>query len=137
MHLYFTPYEGAKVQPRWTVRQGIATSGVQLKGVEIAASSEGGVTELEFKLPWANFPGFAPKAGAVIGIDAELCNGDGGARLDRTFAYGSPLSVHSSRLDIPQCFSTDSVKASSQPDRMAGKPPRKRKLRRNSRHKRL
>jgi hypothetical protein len=93
VHLFFTAFEGNKVQPRWTVRQGIATSGVQLKGVEIAGSSEGGVWELEFKLPWANFPDFAPKTGALIALDAELCSGDGKERVDRTFAYGSPLSV--------------------------------------------
>jgi hypothetical protein len=93
VHLYFTPFEGAKVQPRWSVRQGIATSGVQLKGVEIAGSLEAGFYELEFKLPWANFPEFVPRPGAVIALDAELCSGDGERRVDRTFAYGSPLSV--------------------------------------------
>ncbi len=93
IHLYYTAFEGARVQPRWAMRQGIATSDAQLKGVEIAGSSEGGITEVEFKLPWANFPGFAPKPGAVIAVDAELCSGDGGGRTDRTFAYGSPLSV--------------------------------------------
>src|SRR5262249_3988962 len=45
------------------------------------------------KIPWKNFPGFKPKAGALLALDAELCSGDGGARTDRTFAYGSPLSV--------------------------------------------
>ncbi len=49
--------------------------------------------ELELKIPWRNFPGFAPKLGALIGVDAELCAGDGGLRTDRTFSYGSPLSV--------------------------------------------
>jgi hypothetical protein len=93
IHLFFTPFEGEKVQPRWAVRQGIATSDVQLRGVEIAASSENGVYELEFKLPWANFPDFTPRPGAVIALDGELCSGDGGGRTDRTFAYGSPLSV--------------------------------------------
>jgi Carbohydrate family 9 binding domain-like len=93
VHLFFTAFEGNKLAPRWSVRQGIATSGIQLKGVEIAGSSEGGVWELEFKLPWANFPDFAPKLGALIALDAELCSGDGAGRVDRTFAYGSPLSV--------------------------------------------
>ncbi len=111
VHLFFTPFEGNKVQPRWTVRQGIATSGVQLKGVEIASSSEGGVTEVEFKLPWANFPGFAPKPGAVIAVDAELCSGDGGNRVDRTFAYGSPLSVQQpaslGKVELVNAFSPE------------------------------
>jgi len=93
VHLFYTGFEKDRVVPRWMVRPGIATSGVKLGGVEIAASSEGGVTEVEFKLPWANFPDFAAKAGAPIGLDAELCSGDGAGRTDRTFAYGSPLSV--------------------------------------------
>jgi Carbohydrate family 9 binding domain-like len=93
MHLYFTAFEGMKVLPRWSVRKGIASSDVQLIGVEIAASTEGGVTELEFKIPWANFPEFTPKPGALIALDAELCSSDGAARTDRTFTFGSPLSV--------------------------------------------
>ena len=93
VHLFFTAFEKAEVRPRWAVRQGIATSNVQLRGVEIAGSSEGGVTEVEFKIPWANFPEFVPRAGSVLALDAELCSGDGAARVDRTFAYGSPLSV--------------------------------------------
>jgi len=93
IHLHYTAFEKDKVAPRWAVRQGIATSDTKLEGVQMGTTAEGGQYELEFKLPWANFPGFAPKAGAVIGLDAELCNGDGGARTDRTFAYGSPLSV--------------------------------------------
>ena len=40
--------------------------------------------EVEFKLPWANFPDFTPKLGAVLALDAELCSGDGGERTDRT-----------------------------------------------------
>jgi Carbohydrate family 9 binding domain-like len=111
VHLFFTPFEGAKVQPRWAVRQGIATSGVQLKGVEIAASSEGGVTELEFKLPWANFPDFVPRLGAAIALDAELCSGDGAGRVDRTFAYGSPLSVQQpaslGKVELVESFSPE------------------------------
>jgi hypothetical protein len=49
--------------------------------------------EVEFKLPWKNFPNFSPRAGEVIAVDAELCYSDGGQRSDRYFAYGSPLSV--------------------------------------------
>jgi hypothetical protein len=29
----------------------------------------------------------------VLALDAELCSGDGKRRTDRTFSYGSPLSV--------------------------------------------
>jgi hypothetical protein len=49
--------------------------------------------EVEFKLPWSNFPGFKAAANIVIALDAELCYSDGGPRLFRSFAYGSPLSV--------------------------------------------
>jgi hypothetical protein len=61
--------------------------------VEIAATTSDWGYELEFKLPWINFPKFNAKLGALIALDAELCSGDGGPRTDRTFAYGSPLSV--------------------------------------------
>lgn len=93
IHLFFSPFEGTEVKPRWVMRQGIATSDTVLKGVEIAATASDWGYEVEFKIPWANFPGFEAKPGALIALDAELCSGDGGGRTDRTFAYGSPLSV--------------------------------------------
>lgn len=93
VHLYFTAFDKDKIGPRWTVRRGIATSDVKLDGVEIAAASDGTSYTLEFKLPWRNFPDFKPGLGALIALDSELCFGDGAARTDRTFAYGSPLSV--------------------------------------------
>ena len=93
IHLFFSPFEGNEVKPRWVIRPGIATSNTVLKGVEIAATAEDWGYEVEFKIPWANFPNFEARAGALIALDAELCSGDGGGRTDRTFAYGSPLSV--------------------------------------------
>jgi len=93
IHFFFSPFQGKEVRPRWVIRQGIATSDTVLKGVEIAATNGSDRYEVEFKLPWSNFPDFKPKPGAVLAIDAELCSGDGGTRTDRTFAYGSPLSV--------------------------------------------
>lgn len=93
IHFYFTPFEGEQVKPRWSMRGGIATSATRLEGVEIAATRTKESYELEFKLPWSNFPGFTPKLGVVLALDAELCSSDGKKRLDRTFAYGSPLSV--------------------------------------------
>jgi hypothetical protein len=93
IHLFFTPFEGSALKPRWEMRGGIATSGTVLEGVEIAATVERWGYEVEFKVPWANFSDFAARQGALIAIDVELCSGDGGARTDRTFAYGSPLSV--------------------------------------------
>jgi hypothetical protein len=111
IHLFLTSFDKADIKPRWSVRHGIATSGVQLKGVEIAARSEGGVSDLEFKLPWANFPDFAPKLGALIALDAELCSGDGGGRVDRTFAFGSPLSVQQpaslGKVELVQSFAPE------------------------------
>ncbi len=95
VHLFFSPFEGERLAPRWVVRRGIATSDTKLEGVEIAATLLPGDAgyEIEFKVPWANFPEFAAKPGALMAIDAELCSGDGARRTDRTFAYGSPLSV--------------------------------------------
>jgi hypothetical protein len=93
IHLYYSPFEGAERKPRWMMRKGIATSATVLQGVEIAANTYDWGYEIEYKLPWANFPSFVPKLGALLALDAELCSGDGGLRTDRTFAYGSPLSV--------------------------------------------
>jgi hypothetical protein len=93
IHFYFSAFQGNEVGPRWEMRKGIATSDTVLKGVEVAATSASGSYEVEFKLPWSNFPNFKPKLGAVMALDAELCSGDGKTRTDRTFAYGSPLSV--------------------------------------------
>ena len=93
VHLFYSPFLSDKLSPRWVMRQGIATSAAKLEGVEVAATVQPWGYECEFKVPWANFPKFQAKLGATLAIDAELCSGDGGARTDRTFAYGSPLSV--------------------------------------------
>jgi hypothetical protein len=93
IHFYFSPFQGGEVKPRWVMRRGIATSETVLTGVEIAATNDSESYEVEFKLPWANFPDFKPGFGAVLALDAELCSGDGATRTDRSFAYGSPLSV--------------------------------------------
>jgi Carbohydrate family 9 binding domain-like len=93
VHLFYSPFLKDVLAPRWVMRQGIATSATNLEGVEVAATVQEWGYECEFKVPWANFPKFKAKLGATLAIDAELCSGDGGARTDRTFAYGSPLSV--------------------------------------------
>jgi hypothetical protein len=95
IHLFFTPFEGTRLAPRWVIRAGIATSDTKLEGIEIASTllPNNFGYEIEFKIPWTNFSEFTPKLGAVMGIDAELCSSDGARRTDRTFAYGSPLSV--------------------------------------------
>jgi hypothetical protein len=92
VHMYWTAYKNDRVQPRWCLRPDMlkAIAGV---GVEVAARKTDYGAETEFKLPWANFPDFQPGKDEVIALDAELCYSDGAARVERTFAYGSPLSV--------------------------------------------
>jgi hypothetical protein len=111
IHFFFSPYQGTELKPRWVMRGGIATSDVKLEGVQIAATQTAECYELEFALPWANFPEFRPKPGAVLAIDAELCSGDGGTRTDRTFAYGSPLSVQQpaslAKVELVRAFDPD------------------------------
>jgi hypothetical protein len=92
VHCYWTAYKGVEVMGRFCLRPGYLDA-IPKKGVEVAARKTRSGAEVEFKLPWANFPGFQPKRGEVIGLDAELCYSDGGSRVFRTFAYGSPLSV--------------------------------------------
>lgn len=92
VHCYWTGLKDDKVQGRFCLRPGYLDA-IPKTGVEVASRRTGTGMEVEFKLPWVNFPGFEPKSGAVIGIDAELCYSDGGPRSFRTFAYGSPLSV--------------------------------------------
>ena len=111
IHFYYSPFPGKDLKPRWVMRKGIATSGTILNGVEIAATQSKTGYEVEFKLPWANFPGFTAKLGAVLAVDAELCAGDGAARTDRTFAYGSPLSVQQpaslGKVELVKAFEPD------------------------------
>ena len=92
VHCYWVGLKGTEVQPRFCLRPGYLDAIPQI-GVEVAAKRTPVGLDIEFKLPWANFPDFHPKSGAVIGIDAELCFSDGGPRIDRDFIYGSPLSV--------------------------------------------
>ena len=92
VHCYWTGYEGDKVEPRFCLRPGFLDA-IPKVGVEVAARKTKHGAEVEFKLPWANFPEFKAKENEVIAIDAELCYSDGGKRVDRTFAFGSPLSV--------------------------------------------
>ena len=111
IHFYFSAFQGKELKPRWTMRQGIATSNTVLTGVEIAATQTKTGYELEFKLPWNNFPGFSPKLGALLALDAELCYSDGANRMDRTFAYGSPLSVQQpaslGKVELVKAFEPD------------------------------
>jgi hypothetical protein len=92
VHMYWTGYKGLKLQPRWCLRPDMLKA-IAGDGVEVAARDTEHGSEVEFKLLWANFPNFKPAVGEVIALDSELCYSDGGPRVDRTFAYGSPLSV--------------------------------------------
>jgi hypothetical protein len=92
VHCYWTGLKGTNVQGRFCLRPGYLDA-IKKIGVEVAARQTKAGLEVEFKLPWANFPDFKPALNAVIALDAELCYSDGGPRVFRSFAYGSPLSV--------------------------------------------
>ncbi len=95
LHMFYTPFTKTAVKPRLQVRDLPAFKDFKLKGAEVAASKTLWGYTAEFKLPWANFPDFSPKAGEIIGIECELCSSDGGQRVDRTFVYSSPAAVGS------------------------------------------
>lgn len=92
VHCYWTGFKGKEIEPRFCLRPGYLDA-IPKIGVEVGARRTEYGMEVEFKLPWANFPNFKPAVGEIIALDAELCYSDGGARVDRSFAYGSPLSV--------------------------------------------
>jgi len=92
VHCYWTGLTGKEIKPRFCLRPGYLNA-IPKIGIEVGARKTSYGMEVEFKLPWKNFPNFAPKAGEVIALDAEICYSDGKARVDRYFAYGSPLSV--------------------------------------------
>ncbi len=92
VHCYWAGVQGREVKPRFCLRPGYYKQ-IPKKGVEVGARRTKAGMEVEFKLPWENFPQFKAKLNEVIAIDAELCYADGGPRVDRFFAYGSPLSV--------------------------------------------
>jgi hypothetical protein len=95
LHMFYTPFTQAEVKPRLQVRDLPAFKDFKLRGAEVAAARTPWGYTAEFKLPWANFPDFAPRAGEIIGIECELCSGDGGPRADRTFVYSGPAAVGS------------------------------------------
>lgn len=92
VHCFFTPMTLEKVAPRFTVRPGFEEV-ISRTGVEVAAQRTKQGLEVEFKLPWTNFPAFKPRVDEIIGLDAELSYSDGGPRSYRSFVFGSPLSV--------------------------------------------
>lgn len=92
VHCFFTPMHKAELQPRFCLRPGYEDA-IEKIGVKTAARRTPHGLEVEFRLPWANFPDFQAAVGQVIGIDAELSYSDGGPRSGRSFVFGNPLSV--------------------------------------------
>jgi len=92
LHCFFAGVHQADVKPRFTLRPGYEDA-IPKTGVGVASRRTEHGLEIEFKLPWVNFPEFQPALGEVIGIDAELSYSDGISRSFRTFAFGGPLSV--------------------------------------------
>ena len=92
VHCFFTPMHLDKLEPRFCLRPGYEDA-IEEIGIEVAARTTEHGWEAEFKLPWKNFPDFPVRKGEIIGIDAELSYSDGGPRSDRSFLFGSPLSV--------------------------------------------
>jgi hypothetical protein len=92
VHCYWTGLTKKEVQARFCLRPGFLEA-IPKTGIQVAARRTKVGMDVEFKLPWANFPEFKAKAGTIIALDAELCYSDGGPRVFRSFVYGSPLSV--------------------------------------------
>ena len=95
LHCFYTPFTGQEIKPRIGVRALPAFRDLKLQGAEVAAAKTPQGWTAEFKLPWSNFPDFTPRAGEAVGIECELCSGDGGLRADRTFVYSGPAAVGS------------------------------------------
>jgi hypothetical protein len=93
LHIFWTPFTKTEIKPRMEIRELPVFKDFKLRGAELAGTKTPWGYTAEFKLPWANFPSFKPRAGEVIGIDCELCSSDGGPRVDRTFVYSSPAAV--------------------------------------------
>jgi hypothetical protein len=114
LHMFYTAFTKTDVKPRTGVRDLPEFKDFKLKGAEVAGAKTAWGYTAEFKLPWANFPDFAPKAGEVIGIECELCSSDGGQRVDRTFVYSGPAAVGSpsafGRVQLVEKIDADSLK---------------------------
>jgi hypothetical protein len=92
VHCYWSGLKDTNVVPRFCLRPGFLEA-IPKVGVEVGARRTKNGMEVEFKLPWKNFPEFKAKAGTVIALDGEVCYSDGGPRVFRSFVYGSPLNV--------------------------------------------
>ena len=92
VHCYWSGLKGTNIVPRFCLRPTFLEA-IPKIGVEVGARHTAKGMEVEFKLPWKNFPEFKAKLDTVIALDAELCYSDGGPRVFRSFVYGSPLGV--------------------------------------------
>ncbi|MEM7388065.1 MAG: sugar-binding protein [Verrucomicrobiota bacterium] len=92
VHCYWVGLTKEKVESRFCLRPGFLEA-IPKEGIEVASRKTEHGLEVEFRLPWSNFPGFEAKEDAVIALDSELCYSDGAERLFRSFVFGSPLSV--------------------------------------------
>ncbi len=95
LHMFYTAFTNTEINPRMRVRDMPEFKDFKLHGGEVAAEKTPYGYTAEFKLPWDNFPNFKAKANEVIGIECELCSGDGGRRSDRAFVFSSPAVVGS------------------------------------------
>jgi hypothetical protein len=100
VHCYWTGLNKKDLVPRFCLRPGYLDA-IKKIGIEVGSRRWKHGLEVEFKLPWANFPDFKPAVGEVVALDAELCYSDGGPRSDRGFVFGSPLSVQQPAMLAP------------------------------------
>jgi hypothetical protein len=117
LHMFYTAFKNTEINPRLRVRDMPEFKDLKLHGAEVAAEKTPYGYTAEFKLPWDNFPNFKAMANEVIGIECELCSGDGGRRSDRTFVFSSPAVVGSpsafGRVKLVDQIAPDSLKAYS------------------------
>ncbi|MFT7643213.1 MAG: hypothetical protein ACI9G1_004978, partial [Pirellulaceae bacterium] len=84
VHCYWVGMTKTEIKSRFCLRPGYLDA-IPKIGIEVASRRTKSGVEVEFKMPWKNFPKFQAKEGQVIAVDAELCYSDGGPRVDRFF----------------------------------------------------
>jgi hypothetical protein len=72
VHMYWTGLDKDQLRPRWCLRPDMLKA-IGGDGVEVGARRTDFGMEVEFKLPWSNFPNFKAAEGEVIALDSELC----------------------------------------------------------------
>lgn len=91
-HCYWSGLTGTEARARFSLTADPPRA-FPTAGVEVGSRLTEVGLEVEFKLPWKSFPKFRPQRDEIIGVDFEICYGDGGGRVARSFVYGGPLSV--------------------------------------------